>query len=99
MITLFIYLFLGSALYYGLYLFSKIFPNSIRVYIVYALLNHTLLYCVVGIILYTIIDGHFNPIYCDSTEVVVTIKGVEITGLTWIASQFGNGAALSLELK
>jgi hypothetical protein len=99
MINLCIFLLLGFALWYGLFLFSFIFPASIRVYMVRALLNERLLYCVVIIFLYFIIDAHFNVIHCDAKEVVVTIKGVEITGLTWIASQFGAGAAFVIGAK
>src|ERR1700721_2571155 len=99
MINLCIFLLLGFALWYALFLFSFILPASIRVYMVRALLNERLLYCVVIIFLYFIIDAHFNVIHCDAKEVVVTIKGVEITGLTWIVSPFGNGAAFVIGAK
>jgi hypothetical protein len=99
MINLFSYLIFGFSLWYGMFLFSSIFTHSIRVYIVRALLNEILIYAVVIFFLHFIIDTHFNVIHCDDKEIIVTIKGVEITGLTWIASQFGNGAAFVVGAK
>lgn len=59
------------------------------------LLNEVFLIFIVVFFIYLVYNAHFNVLHCDSSdkEIIVTIKGVEITGLTWLASQFGNGAA------